>query len=113
LNFSEGLAPVLVGDFETGKWGYIDSTGNMVIEPQFDNAYEFSDGIATVRIADKWGFIDMTGQHVIDPQFDDTWAFYGGIARVRIGNECGYIDLAGNYIWGPVEWPLEEDLSAM
>ncbi len=36
LSFSEGLAAVRIGDSETGKWGYIDTTGRMMIDPQFD-----------------------------------------------------------------------------
>jgi len=31
------------------KFGYIDKTGKMVIEPQFEIAREFSDGLASVR----------------------------------------------------------------
>ena len=31
----------LAGVKENGKWGYIDREGNMVIEPQFQSAYEF------------------------------------------------------------------------
>jgi len=30
-DFSEDLAPV----YQDGKWGYIDKTGKMVIQPQF------------------------------------------------------------------------------
>ena len=32
LSFSEGLAAVRIGDIPTGKWGYIDTTGRMMIE---------------------------------------------------------------------------------
>ena len=60
--FSEGLAPVVFG----GKWpnwqeGYIDKDGKVVIEPQFNEARWFSDGMAAVRIGSgnnaKWGYI--------------------------------------------------------
>jgi hypothetical protein len=53
VEFSEGLARVQVGE----KWGFIDKTGNLVIQPQFDEASEFSEGLARVRIGDKWGFV--------------------------------------------------------
>ena len=60
-SFSDGLARVRIGDFTTGKWGFIDKTGHYVINPQFDEADSFSDGLAAVRIGDsttgKWGFI--------------------------------------------------------
>ncbi|HDS29982.1 MAG TPA: WG repeat-containing protein, partial [Firmicutes bacterium] len=50
--------------------GFIDKTGQYVINPQFDFAFDFSEGLAPVKIAEKWGFIDKTGQFVINPQFD-------------------------------------------
>ena len=44
--FSEGLAVIRTG----GKYGYIDRTGQVVIEPQFDDAEDFSDGMACITI---------------------------------------------------------------
>lgn len=44
MPFSEGLAAVKVDD----KWGYIDTTFNMVIPCRFDNAGYFERGIAIV-----------------------------------------------------------------
>ena len=37
-HFSEGVAAVRIGDEESGKWGFIDKTGKMVMKPQFDEA---------------------------------------------------------------------------
>ncbi len=39
---SEPLAVVRVGDWETGKYGYINKEGQIVISPQFDSANSFS-----------------------------------------------------------------------
>ena len=55
--FSDGLAAVKIGDFNTGKAGLIDKTGRIVINPQLDDVGFFSEGLAQVRIGDKWGFI--------------------------------------------------------
>ena len=48
-------------------------TGEIVINPQFDYAGCFSEGLAVIRVGDqntgKFGFIDKTGQMVIKPQF--------------------------------------------
>jgi hypothetical protein len=64
--FSQGLAPVRIGDVLTGKWGFIDKSGHFVINPQFDYAEPFSEGLAPVSLGDvngtddqpeKWGYI--------------------------------------------------------
>ncbi|PSO65063.1 MAG: hypothetical protein BRC36_04695 [Cyanobacteria bacterium QH_2_48_84] len=52
------------------RGGYIDKTGEIVINRQFDYAGEFSEGLAMVKVGDKWGYIDKTGEMVINPQFD-------------------------------------------
>ncbi len=51
-NFSEGLALVCTDKL---KYGYVDSRGEMVIKPVYDLAYDFSDGVAVVGIADENG----------------------------------------------------------
>ena len=64
VTFSEGLAPVKIGD----KSGYIDRSGHFVINPQFDLALPFIDGLALVtkgRGPDaELGWIDKTGKYV-------------------------------------------------
>jgi hypothetical protein len=55
------------GFFEGGKWGYIDKTGKYIINPQFDEAMGFNEGLASVRIGDKWGYIDKNGKFVWNP----------------------------------------------
>ena len=66
--FSEGLAAVKIN----GKWGFIDKSGQMVIQPQFATNYfskpsYFSGGLALVWAGEKWGYIDMTGKYVWGP----------------------------------------------
>ncbi len=84
-------------------------TGLLVINPQFDLAESFSDGLAAVRIGDgktgKWGFIDKDGKFVINPQFDAADDFHEGLAAVRIGDDksgkWGAIDKHGNFVVNP------------
>jgi hypothetical protein len=57
---SDRLYPFLRG----GKWGYIDRSGTVVIEPGFDEAAEFLDGLARVKVGGKPGYIDRTGNFV-------------------------------------------------
>jgi hypothetical protein len=89
-----------------GKAGFIDSKGKWVIEPQFDDARPFSDGLAAaqvgVAIDGKWGFIDRTGKFVIDPKFDEVGDFSEGLAWVKTNNSVGFIDKQGQVVIPPV-----------
>lgn len=53
----EGLMTVKLD----GSWGFIDTTGKVVISPQFANASYFHDGLAQVSLVD---YIDKTGRYV-------------------------------------------------
>src|SRR5712692_2633540 len=90
------LAAVKIGD----KWGYIDRTGMMVIQPQFSRADDFSDGLAYVFSSDKRGFIDKTGTMVI-PQPWPTGAFSEGLAIMPVGDKVGYMDVTGKMVIAP------------
>ena len=62
-NFSEGLA-VVVG--ERGRNGYINKSGQTVIEPRFyPMAKPFHEGLAAVEVDRKWGFINKSGEFAI------------------------------------------------
>lgn len=81
-DFTEGLAPV---QMDNGLWGYINRRGVMVIAPQFEAAFGFSDGLAGVVVGGKRGFITYDGRFAIEPQFDDFWRHDGGVVAVREG----------------------------
>ena len=79
-SFSEGLAAV----FDPHKgWGFIDKTGAVVIQPRFEGALNFRDGLAPVVLAGKWGFINTTGDLVIANQFEWVGGFSEGMAVVQ------------------------------
>ena len=85
-------------------WGFIDRGGTIVIEPQFDNARSFSEGLAAVTTGGKVGFIDRSGRKVIPAQFDTAASFREGLARVTLGDKevkIGYVDASGRYAWEP------------
>jgi hypothetical protein len=48
----------------TGKFGYIDAKGAMVIQPNFEEASDFRNGKATVRLEGKSRTIDKKGNPV-------------------------------------------------
>ncbi|TVQ45680.1 MAG: hypothetical protein EA365_07400 [Gloeocapsa sp. DLM2.Bin57] len=105
LDFSEGLAPILMetkflGLLITGeKWGYINTLGTIAIEPQFDWAYSFSEGLAAVKRNNLWGYINKLGQIIVEPRFDFAANFVNGIAEVVLGGQCRYINKRGKLIY--------------
>ena len=89
--FSDGRAEVEVN----GKWGYINSSGQIAIKPEFDEAIPFREGIGIVKSGERsfapagdnlfkavtpWKYIDKNGQVVID-DFQGTY-FSEGFAAV-------------------------------
>jgi hypothetical protein len=80
-NFNEGLAAVQ--GMENGKYGFIDSSGTYLIQPLFENARPFADGLAAVRLNKRWGYIKKNGEMRVPPSypfFADEFA--GGLASV-------------------------------
>ena len=80
----------------------------MVINPQFDYATKFSEGLASVRIGGKsgigkYGYINKSGSIVINPQFIDSSNFNEGLASFLVsditeGEKMGFIDMDGKVV---------------
>ena len=68
---SELPAAVKIGD----KWGFVDTTGALVIEAQYDDALSFVNGFAAVCKDGKWGYINTSNEICIEFQFDDALNF--------------------------------------
>ena len=97
--FSEGLAAVeIMLDDKDIRKGFIDKTGKLAIEPRFDDAQDFSQGLAAVALGKKWGYVDESGQVVIEPQFNGAKAFSEGLAGVRKGERWSFIDKKGKAV---------------
>jgi hypothetical protein len=53
------------------RWGFIDKEGKLVINPQFDFAGAFRDGLANVMIGQRQAYVDRGGKTVWIQQPDD------------------------------------------
>lgn len=93
-DFSEGLAVVELDD----RWGFIDTTGTVVIPLQYDEVWHFSEGLAKVKKNNKWGFVDKRGKMVISLQYDDASYFKNGKAKVKLRGETFYINKQGKRV---------------
>lgn len=56
--FSEDLGRIKL----SGKYGFINMNGDIVIPCQYDEAWAFVDGLARVKLNGRWGYIDNTGK---------------------------------------------------
>jgi len=113
LRFTEGRALISW----KGKRGYFDRRGKLAVEPKYDDANKFSEGLAAVNIGAKsagfprpsvmqggnWGFIDTTGRLVIPMRFSDVdvKGFSDGLALVYVEDKPAYIDKTGKVVITP------------
>lgn len=88
-----------------GRFGFCDENKKIVIEPKYNSASPFSDGLAIVTPNKKSGAIDITGKEVIPAKYDQISDFVDGIAIMRFGGypegKEGLIDKTGKEIIQP------------
>ncbi len=77
------------------RFGFVDSSGNVVVGARYSDAHDFSDGLAAVKKGDLWGFINLDGEMVIPPQFEKAGAFHESRAAVYSDKYWGYINQNG------------------
>ncbi len=83
----------------SGKWGYKNSNGEIVIDAIYNVACTFSDDLALVERDGHWFYIQKDGsQSTPFLTYDHTENFANGYARVRSGNKWGYIDKTGKEV---------------
>ena len=125
-NIAEGLICAKKND----NYGYIDINNKIVIPFSFNDAEDFSEGLARVAIHGGYynsrigilpfylyGFIDKSGKFIIAPEFDNptlnSWedggGFHEGLAAMGekpennvLAHNFGYIDTTGRYIIKPI-----------
>lgn len=71
-----------------GKWGFVNTEGELVIDYTYEDAQSFGNGLAAVYEEGKWGYIDMDGNLIISPRFLAATHFSkSGTAAVKIEEE--------------------------
>ena len=69
----------------TGKWGFIDEEGQLMIDYKFSDAKSFSCGLAAVKTGAGWSYINPYGNVVIRADYDEAYPFRDGSALVCDG----------------------------
>ncbi|MEH2403701.1 WG repeat-containing protein [Nostoc sp.] len=99
------------------KYGYVNQAGQLIIQPQFDDAKEFSEGFAPVKVKEKWGFVNLEGQVSISPQYEmvgesssssrywnddesssSSSSFSEGLAGAKLNGKWGFINQSGKLV---------------
>jgi hypothetical protein len=104
--FVDGLARAK--DVQTGLFGFIDSSLQWVIKPEFEHAMSFSEGMAFVKfqnrpkdLQSRKCFIDLKGEVVIelDGSVQGSQGFYCGVASLSTSAGRVIIDRDGAEVW--------------
>ena len=103
---------------EHGRWGYLDSTGAVVLQPRYRAAGSFNEGVAPVRIDGLYGYIDRQGQYVLPPAYAYASPFRAGRAVVWPDSTPQLIDHSGHRIhlnttYQQLEWQPGLDRSGI
>lgn len=96
-NVYEDVKPFFDGKYAAAKqgglWGYINTDGIWVVEPQFEDAQSFGDDLGAVCIDGKWGFVNEKGRVIIDAQFDGAKHLNSGVVPVKQGDLWYYLSV--------------------
>lgn len=100
-DFSAGVAWVRPTSDDKAVF-FIDRHGATVSDV-YEDARDYSEGLAAVRSSGVWGYVDTSGQYAIRPMFRDPVAgrFVDGHARVSIDGKWGLINKAGEIVVAP------------
>ncbi len=91
---SEGLFPAGKGD----RTGFVNSSGNWVIEPQFSETGIFSEQISKYRNTLAWGLVGIDGRIISEPKWDEIKDFSAGIAIAKANGQFHLLDKNGEVL---------------
>lgn len=87
--------------YSQGKYGFDDAEGNHVIPAQYEDAKDFSNGFAAVKLFNEWegvalwGYIDTKGNKMTDFIYEEAESFSEGFGAVKTGGKWGFVDESG------------------
>lgn len=86
-----------------GKYGAINTLGEIVVESKYKTIYQFKDGAAHILGENgKIGVIDKTGKVLFEPVFDRVTSFTNGFAIITKDDKLGIITNKGEMIAEPI-----------
>ncbi len=109
LALEPGLYPVATSLTDGAKYGYINQNLQLDIALLYENAMDFSDGIAAVKSGGKWGYINSNGVITVPFELDScsaadamgkdcAFSFRNGLAPVCKDGKFGIINEKGESV---------------
>ena len=93
--FGSSNTPIPYDDIQTDRSGYMDKSGQIVIEPKYIVAKPYGRyNITAVADEIEWKYIDTTGKTILKPYLFDNGPDYfkDGLSRYIENNLIGFID---------------------
>ena len=64
---------------DSGKWGFMNISGQITIPEQYDKASNFREGLAAVKLNGKYGFINKSNEIIVPFEYDSVeYSFKNG-----------------------------------
>ncbi len=79
-------------------YGYVDTLGNWMIEPKYDDASLFSEGFAAVCKNDSCFYINKEGKRTSDFYYEEVENYKNGVAIVKKENLFYIVNRSGQFI---------------
>lgn len=89
------------GNFD---WGFINCSGDTVINFQYQHVGDFYDGVVAVCKNDKWGIINKRNEVIVPFEYDNKWPIFdyrfkdGLILLLKNGKQY-YFNSKGETVW--------------
>ncbi len=94
-----------------GLYGFIDRSFDMAIPCRYEDAWGFSEGVATVCMGDKWRMVDSSGRELCKPLYSLIDSCSEGLCAARRDGLYGFLDRTGIEVISP-KFPLAHGFSA-
>lgn len=111
VDHGESLAAVNLN----GKWGYINTSGEFVIEPQYSQAHAFNYGAAVVEIEEKPILINKKNEVLFKSDLEhlDIKSGIEGMFKTNLYTKYGFINYKGEVIAEPIYYNLGDFSSGL
>lgn len=97
VTYHQGIGIIKVKD----KLGCIDSMGNLIVEPKYDEITPFQNGFATVRMGNLWGIINKKGKEIIPCMYDLLGVPSERRVEFKKNDKIGFLNLDGKIVIKP------------